>query len=135
MTGNQTNQRAELTAFLKVIEGEERSMVVFTDSTYVQLGVTKWRKEWKDNAWYRNAGKVRWIDNVDLWNRVDGVMEQRGEEIHVKWVKGHAMPWHIRSGLTTEFHTWGNNMVDIVAGKAAEETGVNGVGIIRCKDV
>ena len=110
-------------------------MTVFTDSSYVQLGVTKWRHEWKGNAWYRNAGKVRWIDNVDLWNRVDRILEERGDGVQVKWVKGHGMPIHIQRGLTTEFHIWANNMSDLVAGRAAEQSERPGVVIVNCKDV
>lgn len=127
VSGNPTNQRGELTAFLRCIEREEREVEIHTDSMYVAKGVALWRHGWKAKAWYRKPGKARYVDNADLWMKVDTIMESRGDRIKVKWVKGHGMPFHIRCGLTTENDIWGNNEADRLAGKAAEETEIGGM--------
>eukprot|EP00666_Eupelagonemidae_sp_cell4sb_P017928 gene17928-biopygen16719 len=49
---------------------EDATVHVFTDSRYVQLGVTQWIQKWKAAAWYRRPGKAQRIDNVDLWKKV-----------------------------------------------------------------
>jgi len=120
VSGNQTNQRAELTALLRCIEGEEEAILICTDSTYVVKGVKRGRYKWKSRAWYKNPGKAKMIDNADLWQIVDSVLNAREEAVEVKWVKGHALPHHINQGLTTEKDIWGNNGSDVLAGKAAE---------------
>ena len=118
--GKQTNQRAELTAVLRCIEREEREVLVCTDSMYVVQGVTRGRFKRKRRAWYKNPGKARFIDNADLWQKVDTVMREKGGKVMVKWVKGHALLHHIVAGRTTEQDIWGNNESDRLAGEAAE---------------
>ena len=120
MSGNPTNQRAELTAFLHVLETEPGEIEIRTDSKYVELGVKVWRKEWRKKAWYKSVSMVNEIDHVDLWQKVDALLRQRSdEEVKVRWVKGHALPRHIKMGLTTEENVWGNNGADALAGLAS----------------
>jgi ribonuclease HI/SAM-dependent methyltransferase len=83
-----TNNRMELTA---VIEGlaalKRRSRVrVYTDSQYVQKGISEWIHDWKRRGW-RTAAK-RPVKNVDLWQRLDALA--LGHAIEWHWVKGHA---------------------------------------------
>lgn len=120
VSGNQTNQRAELTAVLRCIEREEQNITICTDSMYVVAGIQQGRSQWKKKAWYKNPGKAKWIDNADLWQKLDCILEVRGDKVKVKWVKGHALPHHIKSGLTTQKDIWGNNQSDVLAGWAAE---------------
>ena len=87
---------------------------------YVVKGVTQGRFKWKSRAWYKNPGKARYIDNADLWQKVDTVLRNKGEKVKIKWVKGHALPHHIIAGRTTEQDIWGNNESDRLAGEAAE---------------
>jgi ribonuclease HI len=83
-----TNNRMELTA---VIEGllslKERSRVrVYTDSQYVQKGISEWIHSWKRRGWMTADKKP--VKNVDLWKRLDEVA--RGHDVAWHWVKGHA---------------------------------------------
>ena len=83
-----TNNRMELTA---VIEGlsalRQRSRVrVYTDSRYVQKGISEWIHDWKRRGW-RTASKSP-VKNVDLWQKLDALA--RGHEVEWHWVKGHA---------------------------------------------
>eukprot|EP00666_Eupelagonemidae_sp_cell4sb_P018129 gene18129-biopygen22711 len=55
VTGLQSNQRAELTAALHVLEEEEGPVHIRTDSRYVQLGIEVWRHKWRSKAWYKKA--------------------------------------------------------------------------------
>lgn len=83
-----TNNRMELTA---VIEGlsalKKRSRVqVFTDSQYVQKGISEWIHDWKRRGWRTAAKKP--VKNDDLWRRLDELAQAHSVEWH--WVKGHA---------------------------------------------
>ena len=72
--GAQTNQRAELTAFMYCLENEDEAMHVFTDSKYVQLGVKIWREQWRAKAWYKKPQQGIEIDHADLWQKVDNML-------------------------------------------------------------
>ena len=83
-----TNNRMELMA---VIEGlralKKRSQVeIYTDSQYVQKGVTEWLKNWKARGW-KTASKQP-VKNDDLWKTLDGLLHSHDLSWH--WVKGHA---------------------------------------------
>jgi ribonuclease HI len=83
-----TNNRMELTA---VIEGlaalKHRSKVrVYTDSQYVQKGISEWIHNWKRRGW-RTADKKP-VKNEDLWRRLDEIAH--GHHVEWHWVKGHA---------------------------------------------
>jgi ribonuclease HI len=79
-----TNNRMELLAAIKALEAITRPVKVkmFTDSKYLQDGITKWINSWKRNNW--KNGKVL---NRDLWERLDILNHQH--QIEWNWVKGH----------------------------------------------
>jgi ribonuclease HI len=83
-----TNNRMELMAAIAGLEALKRPCKVrlFTDSTYVRDGVTKWIHGWKKNGW-RTADKKP-VKNVELWQRLDGARAPHQVEWH--WVKGHS---------------------------------------------
>ena len=83
-----TNNRMELTAVIRALESlEARSRVrLYTDSQYVQKGMTEWIHDWKRRGW-RTAGRKP-VKNVDLWMRLDELA--RGHEVEWHWVRGHA---------------------------------------------
>jgi len=83
-----TNNRMELTAVIRALESlEARSRVrLYTDSQYVQKGMTEWMHDWKRRGW-RTAGRKA-VKNVDLWMRLDELA--RGHEVEWHWVRGHA---------------------------------------------
>jgi len=83
-----TNNRMELTAVIRALESlEARSRVrLYTDSQYVQKGITEWIHDWKRRGW-RTAGRKP-VKNQDLWMRLDEVA--RGHAVEWHWVRGHA---------------------------------------------
>ena len=83
-----TNNRMELTAVIRALESLKRRCKVrlYTDSQYVQKGISSWIHDWKRRAW-RTAGKKP-VKNVDLWQQLDALASEHEIEWH--WVKGHA---------------------------------------------
>ena len=85
-----TSNRMELTALLKALEHVNGEPVtIFTDSKYVQLGVTKWMEKWKKNGWVvKNRGRHE-VKNLDLWKAIDSLLS-RNENVTLLWMKGHS---------------------------------------------
>jgi ribonuclease HI len=83
-----TNNRMELTAVIRALESLEgrRRVRLYTDSQYVQKGITEWIHDWKRRGW-RTAGRKP-VKNVDLWMRLDELA--RGHDVEWHWVRGHA---------------------------------------------
>ena len=91
-----TNNRMELLAAISALEampplcsgpcdGSEKA-VVYTDSQYVQKGMTLWMANWKSKGW-KTSGKDP-VKNQDLWQRLDALAA--GFSLSWVWVKGHA---------------------------------------------
>jgi len=87
-----TNNRMELTAVikalrtLKISDGFPRKASLYTDSQYVQKGITEWIHTWKRNSWRTSDKKP--VKNKDLWTELDYLAEEFS--INWEWVKGHA---------------------------------------------
>ncbi len=83
-----TNNRMELTAVIRALEALERPSRarVFTDSQYVQKGISEWVHDWKQRNW-RTADKKP-VKNLDLWKRLDQLAALH--RVEWRWVKGHA---------------------------------------------
>jgi ribonuclease HI len=83
-----TNNRMELTAAIKAMQKikEPSHVEIFTDSTYVRDGITKWITNWKKNGW-KTANKKP-VKNADLWQELDTIIITHQVDWH--WVKGHA---------------------------------------------
>jgi ribonuclease HI len=83
-----TNNRMELTAVIRGLEALTRpsQVRVYTDSQYVQKGISEWIHGWKRRGW-RTADKKD-VKNVDLWKELDQAAARHSVEWH--WVKGHA---------------------------------------------
>jgi ribonuclease HI len=83
-----TNNRMELTAAIKALQiiKQKSHVDLYTDSTYVRDGITKWIFNWKKNGW-KTANKKP-VKNADLWQELDLSIAQH--EVHWHWVKGHA---------------------------------------------
>lgn len=82
-----TNNRMELMGAIAGLEALKGhcSVDVYTDSTYVQKGITEWVKSWKARGW-RTADKKP-VKNEDLWKRLDEVAARHTVRWH--WVRGH----------------------------------------------
>jgi ribonuclease HI len=83
-----TNNRMELMAVIRALEALKRPSRVrlFTDSQYVQKGISEWIHSWKRRGWKtadRNA-----VKNEDLWRRLDELAARHEVEWH--WVRGHS---------------------------------------------
>ena len=83
-----TNNRMELTAVIRALEALKRpcEIDVYTDSQYVQKGISEWIVSWKRRGW-KTADKKP-VKNVDLWLELDRLAG--GHAIRWHWVKGHA---------------------------------------------
>jgi ribonuclease HI len=83
-----TNNRMELTAVIRAVESIDPNSTIhlFTDSKYVQQGITQWIFNWRRNGWKNAEGKA--VKNQDLWIALDAQVKKRA--IEWKWVKGHA---------------------------------------------
>lgn len=82
-----TNNRMELIAAIKAIEavGNAKKVTVFTDSKYLQKGITEWIQNWRDKNWKTSNNKP--VKNIDLWQELDSLRQN----ISIKWcwVKAH----------------------------------------------
>ena len=83
-----TNNRMELLAVIKALEALKRpcAVTIWTDSSYVQQGMTSWLAGWKAKGW-RTASKQP-VKNVDLWQALDAAAARH--QVEWRWVKGHA---------------------------------------------
>ncbi|MCL2138582.1 MAG: ribonuclease HI [Treponema sp.] len=100
-----TNNRMELLAVINSLKaiysmpGIPRTIVVYTDSQYVQKGISEWIKKWKLNAWRTSDKKP--VKNQDLWKELDALS---GEfSITWKWIRGHSgIEYNERCDLLTQ---------------------------------
>ena len=85
---NTTNNRMEMTAVIEALRVLSRSCdaIVFTDSSYVQKGISEWIHGWKRNGWKTADRKP--VKNADLWQVLDELAA--GHKIEWRWVRGHA---------------------------------------------
>ncbi len=83
-----TNNRMELTAAIEALKvlREPCRVELFTDSQYLQKGMTTWLHKWKQNGW-KTADKKA-VKNAELWQALHDAMA--GHEVTWHWVKGHA---------------------------------------------
>ena len=87
-SGETSNNRMELTAPIMALEALTRPVTVhlYTDSTYVRNGITKWVLGWERNGW-KTAAKQP-VKNVDLWKRLQLACARH--QVEWFWVKGHS---------------------------------------------
>lgn len=87
-----TNNRMELSAVieaLKRIGGKAaagRVLEVYTDSRYVQQGISDWILRWERNGWRTAAKKP--VKNRELWQELRSL--SRNLDVRWHWLAGHA---------------------------------------------
>jgi ribonuclease HI len=87
-----TNNRMELMAAiaalrkLKSLRSVPKLYTIYTDSQYLQLGITEWIAKWKQKNW-RTSDKAP-VKNQDLWKELDALSAELVPDW--EWVKGHA---------------------------------------------
>lgn len=101
-----TNNRMELMGAIEGLKAlrEPCKVSLYTDSSYVQKGITEWLAGWKRKGW-KTASKQP-VKNQDLWQQLDEMCQKHQVEWH--WVKGHA-------GIE------GNEIADELANQGIEE--------------
>lgn len=77
----------ELLAVIEALQSFTQPVTarVYTDSQYVQKGISEWIHSWKRRGW-KTAGKEA-VKNEDLWRRLDHLASSHTLEWH--WVRGH----------------------------------------------
>ena len=83
-----TNNRMELMAPIQGLSILEKScqVTLYTDSKYVQKGMTEWLPNWRANGW--KTAQKKPVKNQDLWQQLEAMAK-----LHVlswRWVKGHS---------------------------------------------
>lgn len=83
-----TNNRMELLAVIRALELLKRPVHarVYTDSQYVQKGISEWIHGWKARGW-KTAAKAP-VKNADLWQALDQAASRH--QVEWIWVRGHA---------------------------------------------
>lgn len=87
-----TNNEMELSAVIAGLSHtvfNQAPVHIFTDSSYVINGITKWIKGWKYNGWKTKAGAP--VANLALWQTLDGLVAEREKNAPITWnyVPGH----------------------------------------------
>jgi ribonuclease HI len=103
-----TNNRMELMAAIRALEAlnQECEVDLYTDSTYVRDGITRWMENWKRRGWKTANRKP--VKNQDLWEELDAATARHCVRWH--WVEGHAG------------HE-GNERADALANRGVDEIG------------
>ena len=83
-----TNNRMELLATIEALRAVKSGahIELWTDSQYVQKGITEWIHNWKKKGW-QTANREP-VKNKDLWQALDTEVMRHHVSWH--WVKGHA---------------------------------------------
>ena len=83
-----TNNRMELMGAIKALGALTRpsQVILYTDSSYVRNGITKWCAGWQRNGW-KTASKQP-VKNADLWQEL--IEAEKRHTVEWRWVKGHA---------------------------------------------
>jgi ribonuclease HI len=87
-----TNNRMELTAAIRALQTLEAGAAVdlYTDSSYLRLGITRWLPRWKADGWRVRGGEP--VKNDDLWRELEAAAAPHRVRWH--WVKGHSGQEH-----------------------------------------
>ena len=82
-----TNNRMEMMAAISALEALKRPSTVrlYTDSSYLKDGITRWLPQWKKCGWKTADRKP--VKNVDLWQRLEAAVA--AHKIDWFWVRGH----------------------------------------------
>ncbi len=83
-----TNNRMELMAAIVALETLTRpcNVHLYTDSTYVQQGISEWLENWIQRGW--KTSNKQPVKNQDLWERLNQATQRH--QVQWFWVKGHS---------------------------------------------
>ena len=85
-----TNNIMEMTAVIKALEYvaanyKEHRVYIYTDSQYVQMGMSNWITNWKKRNWRTANNKP--VSNKELWLQIDNLCNK--VVTHFQWIRGH----------------------------------------------
>ena len=85
---NTTNNRMEIMAVIQGLQALKRpvEVTIYTDSQYVQKGISEWIASWRARGW-KTANKKP-VKNQDLWQTLDELVNQH--HVSWQWIKGHS---------------------------------------------
>ncbi|MEW6055539.1 MAG: ribonuclease HI [Bdellovibrionota bacterium] len=88
-----TNNKMELTAVgkaLRFLADTKGPVEIYTDSTYVIHGITKWIWGWRKKGWKTSEGKD--VANAEYWKSLSNLLSRRDSDSPVSWhyVRGHS---------------------------------------------
>jgi ribonuclease HI len=97
-----TNNQMEMIAAISALQALKTPCRVklYTDSKYLQKGITEWIHNWQKNNWLKSDNNP--VKNADLWQKLQ--QEMKKHDIIWSWVKGHG-------------ENIGNNIADSLAVK------------------
>ena len=100
-----TNNQMELQAAIEALKILKKpcKIKMYTDSKYLQQGITSWIDKWQQNNWRKSDNKP--VKNVELWQNLQQQIAKH--DIIWIWVKGHGS-------------NEGNNIADSLAVKGKE---------------
>ena len=100
-----TNNQMEIVAAIEALKILKKPCTVnlYTDSKYLQLGITKWIHTWRVNNWLKSDNKP--VKNAQLWQKLQDEIARHVIIWH--WVKGHS-------------NNYGNIIADKLAVKGRE---------------
>jgi ribonuclease HI len=98
-----TNNQMELLACVHALEGAvqqqlhvgKSSIIIRTDSSYVQENYRTAMFVWRKTRWLRSSGAP--VLNADLWKRLLKAIRLAGTRVEIEWVRGHAKDEHNRA--------------------------------------
>uniref|UniRef100_A0A0N5A061 RNase H domain-containing protein n=1 Tax=Parastrongyloides trichosuri TaxID=131310 RepID=A0A0N5A061_PARTI len=67
--------------------GNDTTIVMITDSSYVAKGVSEFMENWSTNGWKRYGGGE--IKHVEFWKRIKLESDKLGKRFQVRWTRGH----------------------------------------------
>lgn len=83
-----TNNKMELYAVImsyKYLINTYNKYILYTDSIYVQKGITEWYKNWELNNWIIRGKNIK---NKELWLELIS-LKKLYPNVEIKWIKGH----------------------------------------------
>lgn len=82
-----TNNQMELQGAIEAVKRTPStcSLIVVTDSQYVQKGATEWSVGWIRRGWKKADGTP--VPNKEQWQELMGLIKNR--DVSFKWVRGH----------------------------------------------
>jgi ribonuclease HI len=82
-----TNNRMEMMAAIQALESltKPSHVKLYTDSQYVQKGITEWMAGWEKRGWVTADKKP--VKNADLWKRLKAAAAPH--QVKFIWVRGH----------------------------------------------